>query len=407
MQLVIGSIVLLFYSFYFAVIVFAILAISAFIVYILGHHAAKYAIAESYAKYDMVAWLQTIAKNFHIFKFSHGHQLAKNKTEQLISHYLHNRHQHFNLLLKQNILAVIAYACAGTLMMAFGGLLVMRGEINLGQFVAAEFIIFGVLSAFISFVKKLETYYDMMAAVDKIGGIEDLQKENFKTHLITLTHPINLTFNNVSYAYIPSRPVINNLSFSIQNGQSVAFYGADSSGKSTICDLICALRQPTSGNILINNVDLRLVNLKSLREQIGLATDPEVLQESILENIRLFDESIPIYEIQAVLTGLNIEKEISFLPDGQDTLLSANGSPLTLTFIRLLMIARALINKPSFIVIDGLLDELSDSAIADVLRFIKNYNAESTLVVLTNNETVARNCQQVIKLAELNDKESS
>ena len=407
MQLVIGSIVLLFYSFYFAVIVFAILAISAFIVYILGHHAAKYAIAESYAKYDMVAWLQTIAKNFHIFKFSHGHQLAKNKTEQLISHYLHNRHQHFNLLLKQNILAVIAYACAGTLMMAFGGLLVMRGEINLGQFVAAEFIIFGVLSAFISFVKKLETYYDMMAAVDKIGGIEDLQKENFKTHLITLTHPINLTFNNVSYAYIPSRPVINNLSFSIQNGQSVAFYGADSSGKSTICDLICALRQPTSGNILINNVDLRLVNLKSLREQIGLATDPEVLQESILENIRLFDESIPIYEIQAVLTGLNIEKEISFLPDGQDTLLSANGSPLTLTFIRLLMIARALINKPSFIVIDGLLDELSDSAIADVLRFIKNYNAESTLVVLTNNETVARNCQQVIKLAEFNDKESS
>ena len=407
MQLVIGSIVLLLYSFYFAVIVFAILVISAFIVYILGHHAAKYAIAESYAKYDMVAWLQTIAKNFHIFKFSHGHQLAKNKTEQLISHYLHNRHQHFNLLLKQNILAVIAYACAGTLMMAFGGLLVMRGEINLGQFVAAEFIIFGVLSAFISFVKKLETYYDMMAAIDKIGGIEDLQKENFKTHLITLTHPINLTFNNVSYAYIPSRPVINNLSFSIQNGQSVAFYGADSSGKSTICDLICALRQPTSGNILINNVDLRLVNFKSLREQIGLATDPEVLQESILENIRLFDESIPIDEIQVVLAGLNIEKEISFLPAGQDTLLSANGSPLTLTYIRLLMIARALINKPSFIVIDGLLDELSDSAIADVLRFIKTYNAESTLVVLTNNETVARNCQQVIKLAEFSDKESS
>ena len=291
--------------------------------------------------------------------------------------------------------------------MAFGGLLVMRGEINLGQFVAAEFIIFGVLSAFISFVKKLETYYDMMAVVDKIGGIEDLQKENFKTHLITLTHPINLTFNSVSYAYIPSRPVINNLSFSIEKGQSVAFYGADSSGKSTICDLICALRQPTSGNILINNVDLRLVNFKSLREQIGLATDPEILQESILENIRLFDESIPVHEIQTVLAGFNIDKEISFLPDGQDTLLTANGSPLTLTYIRLLMIARALINKPSLIVIDGLLDELSDTAITEVLQFIKTYNAESTLIVLTNNETVARNCQQVIKLTEFSGKDPS
>ena len=110
MQLIIGSIVLMFYSFYFAVIVLGMLAVAAFIVYVLGHHAAKYAIAESYAKYDMVAWLQTVAKNLHIFKFSHGHQLAKSKTEQLIAQYLKSRHQHFSLLLKQKYISC-CYLC--------------------------------------------------------------------------------------------------------------------------------------------------------------------------------------------------------------------------------------------------------------------------------------------------------
>lgn len=398
MQLVIGSMVLMFYSFYFAVIVLVMLAVTFFIVYVLGHHAAKYAIVESYAKYDMVAWLQTVAKNLHIFKFNHGHQLAKNKTEQLIAQYLQGRHQHFNLLLKQNILAVFFYALAGALMLAFGGLLVMRGEINLGQFVAAEFIIFGVLSAFISFVKKLETYYDMMAAIDKIGALEDLPKENFKTHSISLNHPITLTFNNVSFAYQQSRNVINNLSFTIENGQSIAFLGKNNGGKSTLGELICALRQPTNGNVLINNIDLRQVNLLSLREQIGLATTLEVLNESILENIRLFDETIQLGQIHTVLAGLKMDAEVSSLPNGLDTVLSPNGLPLTFMNIRLLMIARALVNHPSLLVIDGLLDELSNDVLAGVMQFIFSYNTMSTVIVLTNNDVVANYCNRIIKL---------
>ena len=157
MQLIIGSIVLMFYSAYFTVIVLIMLAVAYFIVSVLGHHAAKYAIEESYAKYDTASWLEKIAENLRLFKFASGYTLATKKMDMLIANYLETRQKHFSLLLKQNVLAVLVYAIAGTLMMAVGGWLVMHGQLNLGQFVAAELIIFGVLSAFISFFKKLET----------------------------------------------------------------------------------------------------------------------------------------------------------------------------------------------------------------------------------------------------------
>ncbi len=400
MQLIIGSIILMFYSFYFAVIVLVMLSVAVFIVYVLGHHAAKYAVDESYAKYDMVAWLQTVAKNLHIFKFSHGHALAQNKTNQLITQYLQSRHQHFNLLLKQNILAVITYSAAGTLVMAFGGLLVMRGEINLGQFVAAELIIFGVLSAFISFVKKLETYYDMVAAIDKIGVLEDLPKEVVKLNQIKLNHPVNINVDKVSYGYFPQYNVINELSFNISNGKSTAFLGPVGSGKSTLCDLITALRQPTQGAIYFNNIDVRQIDLADLRSQIGVASQVQILEESILENIRLFDESIKIDQVQTVLIGLDLAKVISELPNALDTVLSVKGTPLNGYQTHLLMIARALIDKPSVLVIDGLFDEIDIIQVNKILQFIASFNPACTIIILTNLAVIAEYCEHIINIGD-------
>ena len=273
--------------------------------------------------------------------------------------------------------------------MAFGGLLVMRGEINLGQFVAAELIIFGVLSAFISFVKKLETYYDMVAAIDKIGALEDLPRDVSKSNHIALSHPVTLTFDKVSYCYLARRNVIDDLSFSIEKGNSTAFLGAQGAGKSTLCDLITALRLPSQGTIYINNIDIRQLNLANLREQIGVASQVQILEESILENIRLFDEAIHISQVQAVLAGLNIATETAELPAGLDTILSGNGSPLNASQAQLLMVARAVINKPSLLVIDSLFDELSNAQLTKALQFMASFNPDCTLVILTSKVEVA------------------
>ena len=398
MQLLIGSFVLMFYSFFFAAVVIVMFAIAFFIVYVLGHHATKYAIAESYAKYHMVGWLETIAKNIHIFKFARGHELAMQKTDALITQYLTSRSLHFSLLLKQNILAVLVYAIAGTVMLGIGGVLVMNGQLNLGQFVAAEFITFGVLSSFVSFVKKLETYYDMVAAIDKLGVLFDLPQDNNNAHSIALTHPVKIKFDRVNFTYQSNQQVLKNLNFVIENGISTAFIGEYGSGKTTLSEILTGLRNPTDGYVMVNNVDLRQLQLSTLREQIGIANRVEILEDTILENIRLHNTDINVSQVQTILSLLEMDEDIARLPQGLDTLLNVVGSPLSTVQARLLMIARIVVMEPKLLVIDSLLDELDKTSQELAIKLIFDKQKPWTVVIFTRDIAIAKKCEQLIYL---------
>ena len=398
MQLLIGSFVLMFYSFFFAAVVIVMFAIAFFIVYVLGHHATKYAIAESYAKYHMVGWLETIAKNIHIFKFARGHELAMQKTDALITQYLTSRSLHFSLLLKQNILAVLVYAIAGTVMLGIGGVLVMNGQLNLGQFVAAEFITFGVLSSFVSFVKKLETYYDMVAAIDKLGVLFDLPQDNNNAHSIALTHPVKIKFDRVNFTYQSNQQVLKNLNFVIENGISTAFIGEYGSGKTTLSEILTGLRNPTDGYVMVNNVDLRQLQLSTLREQIGIANRVEILEDTILENIRLHNTDINVSQVQTILSSLEMDEDIARLPQGLDTLLNVVGSPLSTVQARLLMIARIVVMEPKLLVIDSLLDELDKTSQELAIKLIFDKQKPWTVVIFTRDIAIAKKCEQLIYL---------
>ena len=398
MQLLIGSFVLMFYSFFFAAVVIVMFAIAFFIVYVLGHHATKYAIAESYAKYHMVGWLETIAKNIHIFKFARGHELAMQKTDALITQYLTSRSLHFSLLLKQNILAVLVYAIAGTVMLGIGGVLVMNGQLNLGQFVAAEFITFGVLSSFVSFVKKLETYYDMVAAIDKLGVLFDLPQDNNNAHSIALTHPVKIKFDRVNFTYQSNQQVLKNLNFVIENGISTAFIGEYGSGKTTLSEILTGLRNPTDGYVMVNNVDLRQLQLSTFREQIGIANRVEILEDTILENIRLHNTDINVSQVQTILSSLEMDEDIARLPQGLDTLLNVVGSPLSTVQARLLMIARIVVMEPKLLVIDSLLDELDKTSQELAIKLIFDKQKPWTVVIFTRDIAIAKKCEQLIYL---------
>jgi len=179
LQGLIGSVVLLFYSLYFGILVILMLIVLWAVVFLLGKQAETTALKESKAKYDMAAWLENIARNKWLSKFYGAKQRTTENTEVLAQNYLGARVQHFRVLMMQLIGAVGMYAVIGTGMLILGGTLVIKGQINLGQFVAAELIIFGVLSAFVRFVTKLEYFYDLLAAVDKLGVLETLPVERW------------------------------------------------------------------------------------------------------------------------------------------------------------------------------------------------------------------------------------
>lgn len=400
-QVVIGSIFLIFYSFYFSIIVLMVLLFFWFTISVLGNNATKTAIDESKAKYATAAWLETIAGNFYLFKFYNGLQRAESHTNALAHKYLNKRASHFTYLLRQNFTAVMFYAFIGTAMLAIGGMLVVNSQINLGQFVAAELIFFGLLAAYVRLVNKLSDYYDILAAVDKLGVLDDLPQEEIKNTQTVLDSLNAITVNNLSFAYTNRVHPIQDINFSISKGHSIAIMGLSGTGKSTIVDLITGLRIPDNGQIEFNGVDLRQINRLALRNKIGIATEIEVFEGTIIDNIRLDNTTISLHEINDVLEELGLIDDIAQLEHGLDTQLTGFGAPLSTTQLQRLMLVRAIVINPDMLIIDGIIDNLNLEQIQLVINYLLKRQQDWMLLLTTRSEHIANQFDQQILLRDL------
>lgn len=398
LQGLIGSIVLLFYSLYFGILVIIMLVVLWTVIFMLGKQAEQSAMQESKAKYNMAAWLESIARNKWLSKFYGARQRTLDNTEHHAQYYLTARSSHFKVLMIQLLSAVGMYAVIGTGMLVLGGTLVIKGQINLGQFVAAELIIFGVLSAFVRFVTKLEYFYDLLAAVDKLGVLETLPLEASGAHQSNKGGYHQLQVVNLCFTHERQAPLFTQLSFELQRGQSVAILGALGSGKSTLLELVTGLRQPDQGHVTYNGIDLRQLDLNHLRDRIGIANKVEWQQGTILENLRLTRHEIDIDVIIEVLQVLGLWDDISKLEHGIETELTDLGAPMSYTQLQRLMLARSMIGAPDLMIIDGLLDGLSQHELESVLNLLKRKEAHWMLMVTTRFSHIAAQFHKVIRL---------
>ena len=398
LQGLIGSLVLLFYSPYFAILVVVMLLSVWAIVACLGKQAEATAIKESKTKYQMAAWLENIARNLHLSKFFSARARATKATAALVGDYLQARSKHFRYLMMQLIGAVSMYALIGTGMLILGGTLVIHGQINLGQFVAAELIIFGVLSAFVRFVTKLEYWYDMLAAADKLYVLETLPQENGGEHAVS-GRLNQLMVSSLHFQYLPQQPVFSNLQLSLQQGQSLAVLGPSGAGKTTLLELLSGLRQPQQGYIAYNGGDLRQLDLEQVRSQTGMAGKVEWQHGSILDNLRLDRADIELGDVVAILQGLGIWEDISQFERGLDTELTDFGAPFSYTQLQRLMLARALIGRPPLVLIDGLLDNLAQTDLDHALRLLAEHQSDCMLIITTRFAHIAKQCGAILHLS--------
>lgn len=398
LQGLIGSIVLLFYSLYFGILVILMLIVLWVIVFGLGKSAEETAIKESKAKYEMAAWLETIARNKWLSKFYGAKQRNSANTVQLAEGYLLVRTKHFKVLMMQLVGAVSLYALIGTGMLVLGGTLVIKGQINLGQFVAAELIIFGVLSAFVRFVIKLEYLYDLLAAVDKLGVLETLPVERSGDHQPGQEGYTTLKVNHLTFQHVDQSALISDLSFTLQRGQSLAVIGGLGSGKTTLLELITGLRQPVQGYVSYNDIDVRQLDLSHLRDRIGVANKVEWQHGSILDNLKLQRPEVALDDVIEVLQVLGLWQEICKLSNGIETVLTDFGAPMTHTQLQRLMLARAMLGRPDVLIIDGLLDQLSQQELDQMFMLLKRQQQDWILLVTTRYQHIAQHCQQVVSL---------
>lgn len=399
LQIIIGSLILLFYSSFFSLFIFVVLALLIFVIRSLGRHATETAIKESKLKFEMASWLQTVAKHIVIFKFYKGEQRVNKSTYSILETYLSSRSIHFRILQWQNISAALIYAAGGTGLLALGGSLVIKGEINLGQFVAAELIIFGVLTGIVRLVSYLEYFYDLLAAFDKVGIIEDLPKEKNGTQIIKKIDFTSFKATNLEFKYNDFVKPLNKIDFELSTGKSLAVLGSSGTGKTTLIKIIAKLIIPDAGNIKVGELDLRQLENNAYRNMIGIAANVEIIPGSIYENISL-EREVSAQEVNNIIDALGITKEFSRFPEGTNTIINQSGSPLSGNQLKRLMIARAVVGDPNLILIDSLLDDLNENELKTAIAMLRQQQQERMLIVTTRFEYIAKHFDKTLDLNE-------
>lgn len=360
MQTMVGVALLAAYHPYLLVFDIVLILAIVFILFVLGRNAVRTSIDESCAKYEVVAWLQEVARHSVGLRSASGARLASERTNELVTAWLRDRARHFRILLRQVIGTQVLQALALSSLLGIGGYLVISGELTLGQLVAAELVVSVAVGSFAKFSKSLETFYDLHAAVDKLEHVTGLPLERVNGDSAPhATGPASLMVRDLVFGYDAQHSVIRNVSLRAPAGAKVAIHGRGAAGKSTLLDLIFALREPDGGTIELDGLDLRHIGLDSLREQVMLVRGTEIFPGTVFENVAM-GSGASDGEVRVALASAGVLDTVNALPHGLRTELSPGGRPLAPSQALRLTFARAILHKPRLLLIDEALDSIED-----------------------------------------------
>ena len=231
-------------------------------------------------------------------------------------------------------------------------------------------------------------YFDLPVEID--NDPQALRPESFAGEL---------AFEEVSFHYDPDQSILNNVSFELKPGSSVAIVGPSGAGKSTIINLIPRLYDVTGGRILLDGVDIRKLDLAFLRQHIGVVTqDTYLFNGTIRENLLYAKPDATQAEIEQACREANIHAFISGLPKGYDTVVGNRGMKLSGGEKQRLSIARIILRKPGLIIFDeatSSLDAISEHAIQEAIEPIL---AKSTSLIIAHRLSTILSADEILVL---------
>lgn len=401
LQILLGLILLAFYHWFLLAFALVLVGVIGIILFVLGRGAVSTSVEESVQKYRVAAWLEDLAARPFAFRSKAGRAMALTRANEVVGNYLKARQSHFSILLRQVLGSLALQAVASSVLLGIGAYLVVNSQLTLGQLVAAEIVVTTALGSLAKFQKHLEAFYDLIAALDKLEVLFQLPLEQWQgEEMEPKKSALSIEVKDLSFSFESGATLFEGLSFKINPGERLALLGSNSSGKSTLVDLLYGIKNTKRGAILIDGIDLRDLSKESLREQIALVRGAEVLPDTVLENVKM-GRDLKNDEVRETLKALGLLDEISKLPEGIQTVLAGDGRPFSMAQVYRLILARAIAGRPRFLLLDETLDDLDDSSRETALNLILNKAAPWTLVLATHDKSLASRCETVIELEKI------
>lgn len=402
LQIFFGIILLSLYHPFF--ILFGIfLAILLYLIFKFSYQSGlQTSLKESKSKYKVANWLLELAKNNFSFKNPNHLEFALEKNNSLVSNYLGYREKHFSVIKRQFSQLLIFKALITSSLLLIGGFLVINQQMNIGQFVAAEIIILLVINSVEKIILGLETFYDVLTSVEKIGQITDLELETETTiENNSCFSNLSITLENVEFKFeFENENVLENIDLEINQGERIIIEGENGSGKTTLIRLLSGLLQPTKGHFIINDDTYNKVNINDYRKHFGSIIYGESLFEgTILDNIT-FNQKIENSVLKWALDGVDLTSFIKTLPLGLQTPITSDGKQLSSSNMQKILIARSIINQPRILFFENALDKTDTETAKKIIDFLLHKDQKWTIIAVSKNAHFKEKCSRVITLSE-------
>jgi subfamily B ATP-binding cassette protein MsbA len=288
-----------------------------------------------------------------------------------------------------------------SLLFWYGGSEMLAGRLTTGDLVAFLFYTFIITRSIGTLTGLYTTISSAVGASERLFELLDTEPEIQDAPSASDLPPVqgHVVFEGVSFTYGQENLVLENLSFSVRPGETVAVIGPSGAGKTTLLHLIPRLFEPTSGRITIDGQDIQQVTLKSLREQIGtVPQDVHLFSCSVRENIRYGRLDATDEDVQAAARIANAYEFIDALPDGYDTQVGEKGVKLSGGQRQRIAIARAVLKSPQILLLDEATSSLDTTSEALVQEAMERLTWNKTTFVVAHRLSTVQNSTRILVL---------
>lgn len=378
-----------------------VLAVACLVVLFgLGGRGTAAAVEESKSKDAVEGWLEELVRSPLLFKSPQGADLASERTDALARDYLKRRGDYYRIVFRQFLAAALLQAAAAAGLLAVGGWLVIQGELSLGQLVASQLLVMLTVGAFNKSGRRLADHHELLAAVDGLGRLLDSPLERSGGEGVVGEGPMRVVFKGAGVR-VGRKKLIDGLDLDLPPGERLLVQGPTASGKSLLVDALYGLRPLYQGAALLDGASVADWQLDLLRDQVCLLRGVELLEGTILDNLRLGRHEVDLQGVHQALDALGLLDAVLELPNGLHTWLTPEGRPLSDAQLRLLAVARAVLGKPRLLIVDQTLDGLDSRSREAALDLLCPAEAPWTLILVSNLPEAAARCHRGIDLAVL------
>jgi len=400
LQIIFGLILLSFYHPFF--IIYGILLL--FLIYMVFRFTAQKgmdtSLDESKQKYKVAHWIQEVARSLVSFKLSGKTSLALHKNDALVADYLEARESHFRILVIQFIQMISFKVLVTAGLLLIGGLLVLNQEMNIGQFVAAEIIILLVISSVEKLISGLETFYDLLTSLEKLGQVVDKELEDQGGEKpLNENEDLTVELENVSLSVKGRGKILEDISLKIPSKSTHLVIGSNGSGKSTLLRLITGLIEPTKGNIYANDISLRGINANHYRSFLGQSlTEESPFEGTIQDNITFGDITISQKDLHWALENVGLLQFVKEQPKGLNTMLYPEGQQISYTVAKKIVLARSIVRKPKLLVLKDPLNQFEEEEALRIMNLLTDPSNPWALIVVSQDPKWIGRCGRIITM---------